>query len=149
MTYPDDFLEYWKTTAMRDGMRLGKRNTFKFWKREIEDGAEPEELLRASKAYTRHHDLSETFANPKDPERFLSQGLWEDFADIPEPIEMVKVSDPEIARAYWTEQDKPFMLAKLDSNWPPEFCFVIPKTFAEQFESDRLSAPVSKGGVAE
>lgn len=143
MKYPDDYETYWLTTAMRNSMRLGKRNTFTFWKREITDGAEVEELLKASKAYARHCEKEDTYA--KDPERFLSQGLWEDFLDIPEPITLVRVPK-EIALAYWTEQDKPFMLKKLDSDNPPDFALKIPKTFADEYVSDRLPAPVSKGG---
>lgn len=145
MGYSDDFEEYWKTTAMRNGMRLFKRETVKFWEREIADGADKDDLLRASKAYARHCSREDVFANAKDPQRFISTGLWEDFADIPVPIEMVTV-DKEVAVAYWTQEEKPFMLKKLDLDSPPDFALNVSKTFADEYKSDRLPLPVSKVG---
>lgn len=127
--YPQPFEEYWQTTATRNGMRLGKRATFKEWEKAISQGAYPDDLLRASKAYAQHCEKNELFA--KDPERFIRQGIWEDFAEIPEPPQFVTVSK-EVARAYLIHAGREKWLKKLDSEYAPSWLFVVPKEFAEQ-----------------
>lgn len=123
-TYPDIFERYWLTTAKRNGARLGKRATFREWDKLVRSGVEPEVLERASRAYTRHVEKHDTLA--KDPERFLRQGLWEDFSEVEEPVEHVRTSK-DIAQEYWREKGMEFALKQLQSEFPPDWVFRVPE----------------------
>lgn len=134
MAYSEEFEDYWKTTAKRDGKRLGKREAQVAWQKEIKDGADPEDLLRASKAYTAHCNKPETFANACDPVRFLRKGMWEDFLD--DDVEVpVAATTKEIASAYWRSQGADFAIRKLETENPPDFCFKVPQDFIDQFKN--------------
>ena len=129
--YPEAFESYWETTASRHGRRIGKRATYLEWVKIIKaELADEKTLERASKAYTRHCDKSDTFA--KDPERFLRQGIWEDFADEPEPVEMVRCS-AEVARAYYVHRGRQNMVDHIDRGNPADWALIVPKPFLEQW----------------
>lgn len=128
MNYPDEFEVYWLTTAKRDGKRLGKRNTFKFWEAEIAGGTPAELLEKASKGYAVFCEKTDRPA--KDPQRFISQGIWEDFADEPEEIEMVQ-TDAETARAYYESIGRENIVQRIDQGDPPGWVLIVPKDWKE------------------
>lgn len=131
--YPDSFEEYWQSTAKRHGKRLGKRATFREWRKEVGAGASEADLLRASRAYTKYCEENDVF--PKDPERFLSQGVWEDFINEPEPVTMVKVEDAQIAASYYESIEKKTIAEKLRSANPPNWAMIVPEEFIKQWRT--------------
>ena len=138
--YPEAFEEYWLSTGKRHGRRIGKRSTFREWQKVLAEGVEIEDLLRASKAYSRWCEDNER--PPKDPERFLRQGIWEDFIDEPEPVEpetFVAVS-LEIARAYHLSKGRNNVVRNIDNGYPSDWVTRIPKSFADEYEPGQAIA---------
>lgn len=128
--YPESFEKYWLTTATRNGKRLGKRNTYREWQKIIKTGIESEILENASLAYAKFCKTLDRF--PKDPERFLKHGTWEDFTEEQSTeLEMVTV-DAVTARDYYSEIGRQNIVDRIERGDAPQWALIVPEKWLRE-----------------